>query len=120
MTEYRICALRGRMKDGEYIQMLEVFDEPYCHSLTTVAKDNLVMETDRIIVKGMLSGTRYGKEQNRRVYDPKGIAPGIQTMQGGNREPKVIVNERDETACSMGRTGREDVRNLVEKPGQDI
>lgn len=33
-----------------------------------------------------------GKESIRRVYDPKGICPCLTTMQGGNREPKILVS----------------------------
>ena len=31
-----------------------------------------------------------GTEQVRRVYDPKGICPCLSTMQGGNRQPKIM------------------------------
>lgn len=31
-----------------------------------------------------------GNEQIRRVYDPEGISPTLNTMQGGNRQPKII------------------------------
>ena len=34
-----------------------------------------------------------GSEQVRRVYDPEGICPCLDTMQGGNRQPKVIESE---------------------------
>ena len=30
-----------------------------------------------------------GNEQVRRVYDPDGVSPTLNTMQGGNRQPKV-------------------------------
>ena len=33
-----------------------------------------------------------GNTQIGRVYDPNGIAPTLSTMQGGGREPKVLVN----------------------------
>jgi len=33
-----------------------------------------------------------GNTQTGRVYDPNGIAPTLSTMQGGGREPKIIVN----------------------------
>lgn len=33
-----------------------------------------------------------GNEQVRRVYAPDGLAPTLNTMQGGNRQPKVIVS----------------------------
>ena len=31
-----------------------------------------------------------GTEQVRRVYDPEGICPCLNTMQGGNRQPKIM------------------------------
>ena len=34
-----------------------------------------------------------GSEQVRRVYDPEGICPCLDTMQGGNRQPKVIEEQ---------------------------
>lgn len=40
-----------------------------------------------VIVCGRLTGKF---EMSNRVYDPKGIAPTIQTMQGGGLEPKII------------------------------
>lgn len=35
-----------------------------------------------------------GNPQTGRVYDAGGIAPTLNTMQGGGREPKVLVNSR--------------------------
>lgn len=31
-----------------------------------------------------------GNEQIRRVYDPEGLSPTLNSMQGGNRQPKII------------------------------
>lgn len=31
----------------------------------------------------------------KRVYDPQGIAPTLNTMQGGERQPKIIEKEND-------------------------
>lgn len=31
----------------------------------------------------------------KRVYDPQGIAPTLHTMQGGERQPKIIEKEND-------------------------
>lgn len=46
---------------------------------------------NKIINAGMLDGSGY--ESIRRVYDPNGISPTITTMQGGNTQPKVLVEE---------------------------
>lgn len=43
-----------------------------------------------IVVAGNLPGTH---EQNGRVYDPGGISPTLNTMQGGDRQPKIRVRE---------------------------
>jgi len=34
-----------------------------------------------------------GKEQIKRVYDPQGISPTLTTMQGGNQEPKIVIQK---------------------------
>jgi DNA (cytosine-5)-methyltransferase 1 len=34
-----------------------------------------------------------GNEQIRRLYDPNGIAPTLNTMQGGHRQPKIILDD---------------------------
>jgi DNA (cytosine-5)-methyltransferase 1 len=43
----------------------------------------------RLIQVGMLN--IKGDEQVRRVYSEDGISPTLNTMQGGNRQPKVLV-----------------------------
>lgn len=47
---------------------------------------------NRIKMLGMLN--IKGNEQIRRVYDINGISPTLNTMQGGNRQPKILVNGR--------------------------
>lgn len=123
-------------------QFLEVNTNGTSNTLTSVAKDNLVVESnelkfiggigDKDIVgngKGLSrnfpQGNRVydaegiacsqtangggiggktglymvgllnmkGSEQVRRVYDPEGICPCLDTMQGGNRQPKVIEEQ---------------------------
>lgn len=43
-----------------------------------------------IVVAGNLAGSH---EQNGRVYDVNGISPTLNTMQGGDRQPKIRVRE---------------------------
>ena len=45
---------------------------------------------DEIVVAGNLAGSH---EQNGRVYDVNGISPTLNTMQGGDRQPKIRVRE---------------------------
>lgn len=35
-----------------------------------------------------------GQDQIKRVYDPKGVSPTLSTMQGGNRQPKIVEDFR--------------------------
>ena len=35
---------RGRLADGKYIQKLEVLGKDYTNTITTVTKDNLIIE----------------------------------------------------------------------------
>ena len=48
-------------------------------------------KSDEINMLGMLD--IKGSEQVRRVYGINGIAPTLNTMQGGNRQPKILVKE---------------------------
>ena len=45
-------------------------------------------EENKILQIGMLD--IKGKEQIRRVYDPNGLSPTLNSMQGGNRQPKIL------------------------------
>lgn len=47
--------------------------------------------SNRIEIVGMLD--MKGNEQVRRVYGADGIAPTLSTMQGGHRQPKVLIKE---------------------------
>jgi DNA (cytosine-5)-methyltransferase 1 len=38
---------------------------------------------------------------NDRVYDPKGLAPTLNTMQGGNRQPFIKVKANTDTTCNQ-------------------
>ena len=40
----------------------------------------------------MITSERENPNQGR-VYDIRGISPTLSTMQGGGREPMVIINE---------------------------
>lgn len=53
----------------------------------------LVNETARILQVGNLnpSGSFNGNPQVGRVYCTSGISPALNTMQGGNRQPKILI-----------------------------
>lgn len=101
----KIGAMRGRNPENPSDrttgaptqQMLEINENGTSNCLTSVQKDNLVVETyDYPKVKHQLTGGKWDKthEQSGRVYDENGIAPTIHTMQGGNQEPKTFDNYR--------------------------
>ena len=46
----------------------------------------------RLILVGELD--IKGQDVIKRVYDPSGLAPTLTTMQGGNRQPKIIAAKR--------------------------
>ncbi len=47
-----------------------------------------ILEANNLNMIGMLD--IKGNESIRRVYEPGGLSPALTTMQGGNRQPKVI------------------------------
>lgn len=65
-------------------QRLELNMNGTSNALTTVQKDN-------VVVYGNLKGGKWDKthEQNGRVYDVNGIGATVQTMGGGNQQPKI-------------------------------
>ena len=74
---------------GTKVQMLELNqDSAVSNTLTSVQKDNYVLQ-----VAQMEDDTdrAFQNPQVGRVYSPDGCAPTLNTMQGGGREPKVIV-----------------------------
>ena len=76
-------------------QRLEPNTQGITNTLTTVQKDNLVLEpSNELKLFTNLKGGKWDKihESARRVYDEEGIAPTIPTCGGGNIEPKVQTN----------------------------
>lgn len=81
-------------KDGKPFQNLETTGEPISNTLTTVQTDSLVIEPRIIQVANYLEGTgNYWKNPNNgRIYSKEGLSPTINTMEGGNRQPKVLLD----------------------------
>ncbi|SON67249.1 conserved protein of unknown function [Latilactobacillus sakei] len=46
-----------------------------------------------------------GNPQVGRVYDPEGLSPALNTMQGGGREPKILIKEATKKGCAEGYEG---------------
>ena len=56
------------------------------------ARRTHIVETNNLNMVGMLD--IKGNESIRRVYEPKGLSPALTTMQGGNRQPKIVESFR--------------------------
>lgn len=52
-------------------------------------KNNLISNSSLIMI-GELDIKGY-LDYMKRVYHPNGLAPSLMTMQGGGRQPKIIV-----------------------------
>ena len=73
---------KGKSQSGDVVSV-DLLAPTLCS--TTTQKDSL-----KIFLAGNLPGSH---EQNGRVYDPNGISPTLNTMQGGDRQPKIRVRE---------------------------
>lgn len=99
--EVKNGAIRGRYnEDGKIEQQLELKSDGVINTITGVQKDNIVV-VPRINQVGMLD--IKGNEQIRRVYGVNGLSPTLNTMQGGNTQPKIIEhNTVCEQRCDEG------------------
>lgn len=110
VAEPRICALRGRnpenpnersKSNGNYQQRLEVSRQETSNTLTSVQKDNLLLEPKVMQVGNIIDDSErdFKNPQCGRIYSADGLSPTLNTCQGGNREPKVL---RINTATKQG------------------
>lgn len=101
-----ICAMRGRMHDGKWTQRLEVGEEDVSNSLTTVQKDNLLLERNMAEEKrnGFFEAAEEtAKEGNARPGDiidafnrtvnRSGISPTVTTRPEGKKTAILPVTE---------------------------
>lgn len=87
-----IGAMRGRNPENKSDrttgaptqQMLEINENGTSNCLTSVQKDNLVVEVISDIIQ--LNNPTHS---NDRIYSDEGISPTLNTMQGGNRQPFI-------------------------------
>lgn len=95
-----IAASRGRNKDnpGDRTagipteQRLEINSDGLCNTLTTVQKDNYVLEP-AIRQIGNVTISERNNPNAGRVYDPDGIAPTLTTGGGGGLTPNIIIQK---------------------------
>ena len=76
----------GNKTKGNGFRFEPTGGESYAHTATTKAgqrsTDNFIKEVGKLNIKG--------HDQIKRVYSSEGVAPTLTTMEGGNRQPKVI------------------------------
>ena len=99
VIEYSIAASRGRNPENPSDrtvgapteQRLEINSRGLANTLTTVLKDNLVVESyDTPLRLGNIYGREKGTSFAGNVYDKNAISPTLNTMQGGNRQPMIV------------------------------
>lgn len=84
-----------------FIRSLNTTNNGIATTITTKAgarpTDNFIIEdTDKLIQSGTLTSGKWDKinESCKRVYNPIGLSPTIHTCQGGNTEPKILIQEK--------------------------
>ena len=99
VTEPLACASRGRNPENPSDrtvgapteQRLEINESGCSNTLTSVQKDNWVIEPRVVQVGNIVETDSFGgNPQCGRVYSADGCSPTLNTMQGGGREPKII------------------------------
>lgn len=101
VSEPIACASRGRNPDNPSDRTVGIPTEQHLklrkdgctNTLTTVQKDNYVIEPKIIQVGNIVQTDSFGGNPQRgRVYSAEGCSPALNTMQGGGLEPKIITH----------------------------
>lgn len=71
-------------------QRLEINYSSCTNTLTSVQKDNYVVEPKVIQVGNIVNTGNWDNPQRGRIYSPDGCSPALNTMQGGGLEPKIL------------------------------
>ena len=83
LKDYQI----GNIKKFNYIQnQKRIQEKDYCDILC--ARD---WKDSKYVRIGEIFDTEKSKHQSGSIYDKEGLAPSIDTMQGGNRQPKILI-----------------------------
>lgn len=103
VTEPLVCASRGRNPENPSDrtvgvpteQRLEINESGCSNTLTSVQKDNWVIEPKVIQVGNIVETDSFGGNPQRgRIYSTDGCSPALNTMQGGGLEPKITEKYR--------------------------
>ena len=79
-------------------QMLEINYTGCTNTLTSVQKDNYVVEPKVIQVGNIVSTGNWDNPQRGRIYSSDGCSPALNTMQGGGLEPKIVIGSTQKNA----------------------
>ena len=73
-------------------QRLEINKQGISNTITTVQKDNYVVENHIIQIGNIVdtSKTSWSNPIRGRIYSPEGISPTLNTVGGGGLEPKIL------------------------------
>ena len=95
-----------RIKTTTYhVGQTRIQEKEYCDTLC--ARD---WKDPKCVRVGGIFDTEKSKHQAGSVYDEEGLAPTLDTMQGGWRQPCVEIN--DKTICLNSKGGRNGVEGL--------
>lgn len=72
-------------------QRLEINYSGCTNTLTSVQKDNYVIEPKVIQIGNIVSTGNWDNPQRGRIYSPEGICPALNTCQGGGLEPEILL-----------------------------
>ena len=75
-------------------QMLEINYTGCTNTLTSVQKDNYVVEPKVIQVGNIVNTGNWDNPQRGRIYSSEGCSPALNTCQGGGLEPKITEGYR--------------------------
>ncbi len=87
------------------------------NTLTTVQKDNLLLVAEPGIIQvGNIVDNPNRDSQRRRIYDPSGLAPTLNTVGGGGLEAKIVIDglTRDGIGYTLTATDYKDPLKIAE------
>lgn len=79
-------------------QRLELNFHGVSNTLTTVQKDNYVVENRIVQVGNIVSTGNWDNPQRGRIYSPDGLSPALNTVGGGGLEPKIVIGSTQKNA----------------------
>lgn len=81
----KLLAVKGDLITRNFPKRQYGFDSSEMFALRTAIQHGVLMQVGMLDIKG--------NEQIRRVYSEEGLSPTLNCMEGGNRQPKVLVEE---------------------------